>query len=207
MKNWIVLVASLLAAAPLAAQIAPGKPAPDFDFENVWNPSSEARSLSELRGKPVLVEFWATWCGPCIRNIPHLNEIHREFTPRGLAMVAVSDEDAPTIAPFVLEHNMQYPVVRSARAGRDYRVRSIPAAFLVDSSGTVVWQGHPASLDASILEKVVSATGPIDPASLGGGGSAQTGSDPVAWMLGAVALGLLAAFSVSWWRGRKAAAR
>lgn len=164
-----LLIAAFLLAAPLAAIPAQGEAAPDFTFNRAWNQKLEATSLSGLRGRPVMVEFWATWCPPCVKGIPHLNELHDTFAPRGLAIVAVTNEDAGLVEPFISRHAMRYPVVQSAKAGQAFGVQSIPHAFLLDQAGTVVWQGHPGDVTHEMMGEFMAgrslpqtASGPLD---------------------------------------------
>lgn len=152
---WLFLLS--LATAPLPA-VSVGDRAPDFVFTKTWNMESSATGLSELSGKLVLVEFWATWCPPCVANVPHLNEIHAAYAPKGLAVVAVSDETEGTIAGFIARQGMRYGVAQSSLAAARYGISGIPHAFLVDAEGKIAWDGHPADLDSSTLDQVLAGT-------------------------------------------------
>ncbi len=108
--------------------------------------SHGALSLSRLRGKVVLVDYWATWCGPCQMATPTLQALHRKFSPKGLVVLGM-DTDAPNTVrnvPAFLKHfGVTYPVavlsaanIQSAKA---YNVDGIPAQFLIDKKGIVRW--------------------------------------------------------------------
>jgi thiol-disulfide isomerase/thioredoxin len=109
-------------------------------------------------GKVNLVEFWATWCGPCRKSIPKLDELHDDLAGKGLVVIGVSDEKPEVVKPFVRSRGggMSYPVAIDQNkqtnqawmkaAGRD----GIPAAFLVSRDGKIAWIGHPA--DPAMLE-------------------------------------------------------
>ena len=143
-------IAALTAVAP--AQMV-GEPAPDIQWQSTFNfGSMKKQKLSELRGSAVLVEFWATWCGPCRAQIPHLNGLHERLASRGLVVVGVSNEEAALVEPFVAKMGMKYPV---AVAEERYGVNGIPAAFLLDPGGKVVWAGHPAALEESTIEQAL----------------------------------------------------
>ncbi|MBX3475868.1 MAG: TlpA family protein disulfide reductase [Planctomycetes bacterium] len=156
MSAWKFLVAAvLLAALPLCAQSAVGRTAPSFAFSKSWNLASGYNDLEALNGRPVLLEFWATWCPPCVRNVPHMNDIQDAFSAGGLTIIACSDERASVIEGFIKSHGVRYPVVQSANAGNLYRVSGIPHAFLLSTAGKVVWEGHPAELTNADIERIL----------------------------------------------------
>lgn len=113
------------------------KPAPDFEAKAL---DGKTLRLSGLRGKVVLLDFWATWCGPCEETIPHLLELYRLHGARGLEIVGISVDDTDSdVPPFVAQHGMRYPVV--VDSDKDllelYGVRSIPTSVLVDREGRI----------------------------------------------------------------------
>lgn len=121
-------------------------------------------SLDEAKGKQILVvEFWATWCGPCRVSIPHLTELQKKYRDRDVVIIGVSDEKASVVKPFVEKYGdkMDYTVVaddqRQTSAGymEAYGQGGIPHAFIVDKQGRVVWHGHPLSELESTLEDVI----------------------------------------------------
>ena len=111
----------------------------------------------ELAGKPLLLEFWATWCPPCRKSIPHLNEIYAKFKDRGLQVVGVTDEPNALIRKFQKQIPMDYPVATDTggRLGQKMGIRGIPHAFLVNKEGVIVWQGHPMSMPEAEIEKIL----------------------------------------------------
>ncbi|MAF27263.1 MAG: TlpA disulfide reductase family protein [Gemmatimonadota bacterium] len=112
--------------------------APDFELPTV---DGKTVKLSSLRGKVVLLDFWATWCGPCRKAIPHLNELHGKFHERGLEIVGLSLDrgGAKDVNAFLQKQKMVYTLAIANRevAASYGGVRSIPTAFLVDREGRV----------------------------------------------------------------------
>jgi thiol-disulfide isomerase/thioredoxin len=110
-----------------------------------------------------VVEFWATWCGPCRVSIPHLTELQKQFKDKGVVVVGVSDETLDKVKPFVESEagKMDYVVAiddeRATSKGymEAYGQNGIPHAFVVGKDGKVIWHGHPmAGLDKAIEEMV-----------------------------------------------------
>jgi cytochrome c biogenesis protein CcmG/thiol:disulfide interchange protein DsbE len=151
------LLLALSTVAPLAAQVATGKPAPEITFDTVLNTPAPIQSLSDLRGSAVLLEFWATWCGPCRAQIPHMNELHATYASRGLVVLGVAfNEKEAVIAPFAKANAMAYPIgIEDGSAVKVLGIQGIPHAFLVDPNGVIVWAGHPAQLGQQTVENAL----------------------------------------------------
>jgi thiol-disulfide isomerase/thioredoxin len=111
----------------------------------------------ELAGKPLLVEFWATWCPPCRKSIPHLNEIYSKYKAKGLQIVGITDEDKATVQKFLKQIPMDYNVAINTPGStfEQFGVTAIPTAFLVNKSGKIVWTGHPMELSESEIQSVL----------------------------------------------------
>lgn len=144
-----VVAALVLASAPARADMV-GQDLPKVTLNYVGK-------TPDIKGKPMLLEFWATWCPPCRKSIPHLNELYAKFKDRGLAVVGVTDESEMVIRKFQKDIPMDYPVATDTggRLGEKLGVSSIPTAFLVDKEGKITWQGHPMSLPEAEIEKIL----------------------------------------------------
>jgi thiol-disulfide isomerase/thioredoxin len=150
-----LLVAVAFASAAYAAkEVDPaelvGKPLPALTGLDYF------KARPDLKGKPAIVEFWATWCPPCRESIPHLNEIYKEYNSKGLQVLGITDEPSQTIRAFIKKMPIDYPVATDKRnIAADFGISGIPHAFVVDKAGNVVWEGHPMSLTKKIIEKVM----------------------------------------------------
>ncbi len=153
------LVATLLFACLTAPAWAtnPGEPAPEIDLPG----ASIAAKLSELKGKVVYVDFWASWCGPCKQSFPWMNEMQKKYGPQGLQIVGLNvdakREDADT---FLKEFPAQFEVAFDSKgeSAKKFKIKGMPTAFLVGKDGLVlnVHQGFRdkdrADLEAKFIE-------------------------------------------------------
>jgi peroxiredoxin len=130
--------------------------APDFTLKDLkGNPVT----LSSLRGKVVLLNFWATWCPPCVAEMPQLNQLYKKMGPRGLEIVAVStDSSIGYPRDFVSKNNIAFRVLydEDRSAVRLYKVFSMPTTFLLDKNGVIVEKffGDYEWADPDIMKKI-----------------------------------------------------
>jgi thiol-disulfide isomerase/thioredoxin len=102
-------------------------------------PSGQTTDLAAYRGKPIILNLWATWCGPCRMEMPELDDVQKEFGPQGLEVIAVSDEDAGTVRNYLKDHpySIHTAVITRSNAminGLDTR----PVSILIDRNGSIV---------------------------------------------------------------------
>ena len=113
-----------------------GRPAPDFELVNL---SGEVVRLSDFKGRPVLINFWATWCGPCRLEMPAIQERYTQLSPRFEVLAVNFDESADKVEVFVDELGLTFPVLLDpgAKIQDLYRVRGYPTTYLVDANGNI----------------------------------------------------------------------
>lgn len=145
-----VLCAGLLSAGEPAVGSVP----PEFggkQFFNVPATMSSPVTLSTLRGRVVVLDFWATWCGPCVASIPHLIELHNKYADQGLVIIGHTDGSSTNVDAFIKTKSIPYIISIGADIGDAYGVSGIPHVFVIDPDGKVAWHGHPASMKENIL--------------------------------------------------------
>lgn len=155
MRPLAVLALLVVLVLPVAA-LDVGDKAPSL-AKVTWMKGSAVEPGSAI----TVVEFWATWCGPCRKSIPHLTELQKKYGAK-VNIVGISNEDQPTVKPFIDEMGakMDYHVgIADVMTYGSYMdgIEGIPHAFVVDAAGTVVWQGHPGTMD-QVLGQVVAGT-------------------------------------------------
>lgn len=162
-RKWIIcclFIVMFSANSALALQL--GDPAPELKIAE-WIKGS-AVDLKAGKGKNVYVlDFWATWCGPCRMSMPHLTELQKKYKDKGLVVVGISDENPNLLKSFVEKNGskMEFTVAADHRMAttRAYMigvgVNSIPYAFVIDKSGRVAWHGSPHQALDQVVELVI----------------------------------------------------
>ncbi len=152
------------------AKVRPGKPAPDFTANDI---NGKPFTLSSLKGKVVIIDFWASWCGPCRKSNPHMRELYAKYHKKGLDMVYVSDDDSnPAKWKAAVEKDqligdgfyhvlrglkitdpVKYTMDRTNDISDKYAIHYLPTKYLIDKKGNIVCkinEGEDAKLDAQI---------------------------------------------------------
>ena len=121
------------------------------------NVEGQAPALTDLKGKPIVIEFWATWCPPCLTLIPHLNDLHEKHAKDGLTVLTIHSSDGAqrkAVERFAKRYKIAYPIGldTTGQVMRAYGIREIPHAFVIDRSGKMIWGGYPGGRE---FDKVV----------------------------------------------------
>lgn len=116
-------------------------------------------SLADFKGKVVLVDFWATWCGPCRSIMPTVDELYHRYKDKGFDVMAISAEDEPTVKKFVADGGYSYPFYLdyAQLANSSYKVNEIPRTLLFNREGKLVYDGVGADANdlATAVEKAM----------------------------------------------------
>jgi peroxiredoxin len=148
----------MLALAGAAGAVpATQSAAPDFTLR-----SSEGRNvrLAEQRGQVVLINFWASWCGPCRQEMPHLNRLYDKYHDAGFVMLGVNiDDDARTATNAAARWGVKFPVLLDAdkAVSRLYDMGSMPATVLIDRDGQVrfLYRGYREGMEAAYERQIL----------------------------------------------------
>ncbi len=136
----------LRAPASEHASLRIGMEAPELSARTLTTPA-QPRSIADYRGHVVLLNVWATWCPPCLEEMPSLQALHQDLLDRGLRVVAVSIDDPgseSSIREFVQEQALTFEILHDPDAAimKAYRVDGVPQTFLIDRTGRIRYQTY-----------------------------------------------------------------
>ena len=142
-----------------APVMKPGALAPNFSLPDR---SGRTFSLSSFRGRPLLVDFWATWCGPCRQTMPEVQRLHQKYGSQ-LQVVGINIEgNSPDVLSYLDESGYTFPVLFDSGnwdsiVATNYGVSSIPRTFLIDRNSRVLYGGHPQGLTDEHIQAAIAA--------------------------------------------------
>ena len=139
LKLFNILALLILFSVSATAQVKEGENAPNFTLKNL---DGKEISLNQFRGKHVLINFWATWCGPCKIEMPSLEALYERFKDRNFVLLAISNDmfGANIVKPFVKTHKINFPVLLDQRlkVSNAFGVVSLPTTFMIDPQGKII---------------------------------------------------------------------
>ena len=130
----------LLSLLPIYGWTAePGDPAPECSLPHL-NEEQKFVSLSQLKGKVVFLDFWASWCPPCEKSFPFLDKLHQQFNSKGLEVIAVNvDEDKQDAMTFLEDHPVNFTIVYDGEGicPERYQIMAMPSSYIIDKTGKI----------------------------------------------------------------------
>jgi uncharacterized protein (TIGR03435 family) len=158
---FVLLSAVFLSGGLSFAQLKTGAPAPSLHISRLLQAPSDAHvNWPSLRGKTVILEFWATWCGPCVASIPHLNKLMASLDPQKFVLISVDDEEAAVVEAFLKKKTMAGWVGLDDPDGstfKGYGVSSRPATIIVDKYGMIAGVTTTDKLSTESLMRIANA--------------------------------------------------
>jgi thiol-disulfide isomerase/thioredoxin len=139
-RNLFISVSFFLLCATLVAcsgKEEKGSKAPDFNLKDL---SGKSVSLTDFRGKVVLVDFWASWCPPCRNSIPHLSSLYKNYRKRGFEILGINLDHGSVgdVMAFARGAGIEYPIlIGTPEVTQKYGVNPIPASFIIDRKGNL----------------------------------------------------------------------
>ena len=131
------MAAVVLATGAFAASGDAGGPAPSFTLTTL---SGQAGGLSEYKGQVVMVNFWATWCGPCQQEMPLLDQMYKKYKPAGFTLIGVNvDKEAPAVKELLARKPVSFPVLLDPanQVSKAYHVDEMPSSVIIDRKGQI----------------------------------------------------------------------
>lgn len=156
MKKSILGIISLSFSLYVSAQVKIGNAIPDIKLNSMLNAHEKTATLADLKGKVIWLEFWATWCGPCVEAMPHLQELQKQFGNK-LQVIAISTEKEKRIGQFIANKpsNLWFAVDTTDALSELFPHHTIPHAILIDAEGKVVAITEPENIKANIISDVI----------------------------------------------------
>jgi thiol-disulfide isomerase/thioredoxin len=149
-----LLLAALVATPALA--VAPAGPAPKFELQSM---AGKAVNLDQFKGQVVMINFWASWCGPCRTEMPILEKLHAKYKPMGFTMVGINVEpDSKLAVDWLKATPVTFPILFDTRSevSKLYQVAGMPSTVIVDRKGNLRWlhRGYKAGDENEYLDQI-----------------------------------------------------
>ncbi len=143
-------------ATKISVGVDVGQEAPNFSLKDI---KGKLVSLKDFSGeKIVILDFWASWCSPCLRAIPELNRLQKNYAEKDVQVLGINIQESPAkVISIKRRYMMKYPILLDMKGtvAKDYRIRGIPNLILIDKDGIVRFNGHSPYRMENVLKKLV----------------------------------------------------
>jgi thiol-disulfide isomerase/thioredoxin len=159
----ITLLTLMLIHFSVIAQIKVGTKAPELTLEGIYNrENSKIPTIESLKGKIVILDFWATWCTPCVAAFPENNKLSTEYKNKNVQFIAITDDPKEKLENFLGKMKIDFWVGRDDDKNdfKNYKVNGRPQMYIINKEGTIVYQGN--KVTPEIIEEVI-ATNTVNP--------------------------------------------
>lgn len=151
----IILMISIISCKKENEIAEIGKQVPDYTFKNILNSKEEQISTRDLKGKIVILEFWATWCGPCIPAMRKLDSLQTEFK-NDLEVITISSENKERLEKFIKSTNTTLKIVSDTSHLSNFKYKVIPHSIIIDKNGIVRAITNPENINKEVINKLIS---------------------------------------------------
>jgi peroxiredoxin len=142
----------MLARELKSLEVIPGNPAPSFKEVSI---DGDTLSLDDFKGRFVFIDFWGTWCGPCIDEIPFVKKLAEHFDKNDLQVIGLAKDEIENLEEFVIKKKLPYPNAVADKAIEDYCVTAFPTTFLIDPEGIIIASGLRGENLIELVEKKI----------------------------------------------------
>ena len=160
MTGILLLGLALAGCGDSNALLGPGSQAPDISVGASAEPSHVV-NLKDLRGKVVLIDFWATWCIPCKLAMPHIEQLYKANKDKGLEVMAITADDSPKVLDFLTHMDISFPtyVDDGSKASTAFNVLNLPTTYVIGKDGKIAYStiGSSPTVEKDIDEAVEKA--------------------------------------------------
>ncbi len=152
----LVIASAIFCFSQAGEPLAVGSAAPQLGAKKTYNvPAGKVLDLPSLKGHVVVVDFWATWCGPCVAAIPHMQQLWDKYKTKEVAVIGHTDGSSENLPEFIKAKGITYPISVGTDIGNAYGVSGIPHVFVIGHDGKILWHGHPAELKDEVIDQAL----------------------------------------------------